>query len=55
MYHIKSWMTLEMALYYSLIFAAIIYLLIEFLKPKENGQFFKQFMPNSKDCDHMDG
>ena len=34
MYHIKSWMALEMAIYYCLILAAILYLFIEFLRPK---------------------
>ena len=34
MLHIKNWMTLELTIYYSLIIGAILYLLIEFLRPK---------------------
>ena len=44
-----------MIIYYSLIFAAIAFLIIEFLKPKENGKVFETFSSQiNKDADHMD-
>ncbi len=53
MVNIGNWMLVEMVLYYSLIFSAVFFLLVDFFSKVDIKQDEGE-LPHSADADHMD-